>query len=179
MIERIAVYGAGLMGSGIAQVAAQSGFKVALVDLSVEILNKSFLMMQRNLEKRAILGKIASDDIKKSLERIDCFTSRQQAAKGADFVIEAIPERIDLKIELFRQIDAVCRPEVIFATNTSALSISELGAATNRLEQFIGMHFFNPVPAMKLVEIVKGARTNDQTATIAAEVAQKMPRFAG
>jgi len=174
MVERIAVFGAGLMGAGITQVSAQGGFQVVMVDIATELLDKGMSAISRNLEKRVEQNKLAIEDMKRILARIGVETVPEQAAKDCDFVIEVVPERVDLKIKLFQKLDKVCRPGVIFATNTSALSISEMAEATNRPGEFIGMHFFNPVPAMRLVEIVKGGTTSDHTTQTTAEVARKM-----
>lgn len=174
MIERIAVFGGGLMGAGIAQVSAQGGFQVVMVDVSMEFLDKGMSMIHRNLEKRVEQGKLAMEEMEKILARIRIETAPEMAAKDCDFVIEAIPEIMDLKIELFQKLGEVCRPGIIFATNTSALSISDMAEATNRPDEFIGMHFFNPVPAMKLVEIVRGKKTSDRTVRIASEIAKRI-----
>ncbi len=174
MINRIGVFGAGLMGAGIAQVSAQGGLQVILVDLSKEILDRAVAGICRNLEKRVVQGKLSPDEIKRIVTRIRADTSLEEAGKESDFVIEAIPERIDLKMDLFQRLDKICRPGVLYATNTSALSITEMAKAISRPEQFIGMHFFNPVPAMRLVEIVRGLHTSDSTAQEAAEVVRKM-----
>lgn len=173
MVESIAVFGAGLMGSGIAQVSAQGGFQVVILDVSTEFLNKGMSMIKRNIEKRVEQGKMARDGMEKILTRIQVDTDPERA-KGCDFMIEAVPERIDLKIELFQKLDRICRPGVIFATNTSALSVTEMAASTRRPDKFIGMHFFNPVPAMRLVEIVRGAKTSDLTIQVATDIAQRM-----
>jgi len=174
MIQRIAVFGAGLMGAGIAQVSAQGGFQVVMVDVSPEFLDKGVYKIHQNLEKRVEQGKLAAEEMKKVLTRIRMETTPELAAKDCDFVIEAVPEMMNLKIELFQKLDKICRPGIIFATNTSALSITEMAKAIGRPEQFIGMHFFNPVPAMRLVEIVRGLNTSDSTAQEAAEVVRKM-----
>ena len=145
-----------------------------MVDVSMEILNKGISTIRRNLERRVEQGKGTREEIEKTLARIQVETDPKQAAKDCDFVIEAIPERIDLKIELFHELDGICRPEVVFATNTSALSITEMAASTSRPDKFIGMHFFNPVPAMRLVEIVRGAKTSDLTTQVATDIAQRM-----
>jgi 3-hydroxybutyryl-CoA dehydrogenase len=174
MVEKMVVFGAGLMGAGIAQVSAQGGFQVVMVDVSTEFLDKGMSIIRRNLEKRIEQGKLAAEEMKKVLARIRMETAPEQAAKSCDFVIEAVPERIDLKIELFQKLDNICRPGVIFATNTSALSISKMAEATSRPGEFIGMHFFNPVPAMRLVEIVRGEKTNDLTTNVATDIARRM-----
>ena len=174
MLERIAVFGAGLMGAGITQVSAQGGFQVMMVDVSMAILNKGISTIRKNLQGRVEQGKLTPEDMEKILARIQVNTNPVQPAKDCDFVIEAIPERIELKIELFHELDGICRPEVVFATNTSALSITEMAASTTRPDKFIGMHFFNPVPAMRLVEIVRGAKTSDLTTQVATDIAQRM-----
>jgi len=174
MVERIAVFGAGLMGAGITQVSAQGGFQVIMVDVSMSILNKGISTIRKNLQRRVEQGKLAPEDMEKVLTRIQVDTKPVQPAKYCDLIIEAIPERIDLKIELFHELDGICRSDVIFATNTSALSITEMAASTSRPDKFIGMHFFNPVPMMRLVEIVRGEKTSDLTTKVAADIARRM-----
>ncbi len=174
MVEIIGVFGAGLMGAGIAQVSAQGGFQVVMVDVSTELLDKGMSIIRRNLEKRVEQGKLAVEEMEKVLVRIRTETAPEPVAKDCDLVIEAVPEMMDLKINLFQKLDKICKPGIIFATNTSGLSITEMAEATNRPAEFIGMHFFNPVPAMKLVEIVRGKKTSDRTVRIASEIARRM-----
>lgn len=162
-IKVISIFGAGTMGHGIAQIMAQQGYKVFLGDISQELLDTALDRVKRSLQKLAEKGKISRDEIEGTLSMITGTIDMEEVAKEADFIIEAIPERLDAKKELFKQFDKVCKEEAIFATNTSTLSITEIASATERPEKVIGMHFFNPVPLMNIVEIVKGLLTSDET----------------
>lgn len=162
-IKVISIFGAGTMGHGIAQIMAQQGYKVFLGDISQELLDTALDRVKRSLQKLAEKGKISQDEIEGTLSMITGTIDMGEVAKEADFIIEAIPERLDAKKELFRQFDKVCKEEAIFATNTSTLSITEIASATERPEKVIGMHFFNPVPLMNIVEIVKGLLTSNET----------------
>lgn len=170
----MAVIGAGTMGRGIAQVAAMGGYDVCLVDVEEKILQNAVEGIQKNLQKGVELGKVSPEQQKASPERIKTTTDRKLAASRADFVIEAVPEVIALKVEVFQDLDRVCPPHAILATNTSGLSITEIAASTRRPEKVIGMHFFNPVHLMKLVEIVRGMETSDETLALTKEVAARM-----
>jgi len=170
----LAVIGAGTMGRGIAQVAAMGGYDVCLVDVEEKILQNAVEGIQKNLQKGVELGKVSPEQQKASPERIKTTTDRKLAASRADFVIEAVPEVIALKVEVFQDLDRVCPPHAILATNTSGLSITEIAASTRRPEKVIGMHFFNPVHLMKLVEIVRGMETSDETLALTKEVAARM-----
>ncbi len=162
-IKVISIFGAGTMGHGIAQIMAQQGYKVFLGDISQELLDTALDRVKRSLQKLAEKGKISQDEIEGTLSMITGTIDMGEVAKEADFIIEAIPERLDAKKELFKQFDKVCKEEAIFATNTSTLSITEIASATERPEKVIGMHFFNPVPLMNIVEIVKGLLTSNET----------------
>jgi 3-hydroxybutyryl-CoA dehydrogenase len=162
------------MGRGIAHVAAMGGFATVLNDVSDDLLQKAIAQIRRELEKGVEIGKVTEAAMKEALSRLRPQSDLQEATKHADLVIEAIPERIELKLDLFARLDRLCGPHVVFATNTSALSITEMAGATGRPQQFIGMHFFNPVHKMKLVEIVRGLETSDQALHIAQTVAQRM-----
>jgi len=164
-IERIAVIGAGQMGTGIAQVAAQAGLEVALVDVAPELAKRSH---QKLVEK----GKLSSADRQGILDRIQVGASLD-AARGADLAIEAIVEKAEPKVELFRALDRMLRPEAILASNTSSISITQMAAATKRPERFIGMHFMNPPPVMQLIEIIRGLQTSDETWRTISELAAK------
>lgn len=170
----MAVIGAGTMGRGIAQVATMGGYDVYLVDVEEKILRNAVEGIQKNLQKGVELGKVSPEQQKASLERIKTTTDRKLAASRADFAIEAVPEIIALKIGVFQDLDRVCPPHAILATNTSGLSITEIAASTRRPEKVIGMHFFNPVHLMKLVEIVRGMETSDETLAFTKEVAARM-----
>jgi len=172
-IKVISIFGAGTMGHGIAQIMAQQGYKVLLGDIRQELLDAAFDRVKRSLQKLVEKGKIGQDEVEGTLSMITGTIDMEEVAKDADFLIEAIPERLDAKKELFRQLDKFCREETIFATNTSTLSITELASATERPEKFIGMHFFNPVPLMNIVEIVKGLLTSNETTEITRKLVLK------
>jgi 3-hydroxybutyryl-CoA dehydrogenase len=172
--KTIAVIGAGIMGSGIAHAAALGGFNTILNDVSEELLSKAHERVRLDLQKGVELGKIEGSAAEAALKRLAVDNVLSRAAKDADLIIEAVPEKIDLKLDVFARLDAVCAAHAIFASNTSALSITEMAGATKRQDRFIGMHFFNPVHKMKLVEIVRGLGTSDETFRIAESVSQKM-----
>ena len=176
MIENITVIGAGTMGLGIGHVGALAGYNVTLNDLSMDILNQAMDAIKKNMEKGIDRGKLDKTAMDAGMERIGLEADMEKASKGADLIIEAIIEKLDVKCELFQKLDKICKPETIFASNTSALSITELAAATPRTEQFVGTHFFNPVHIMRLVEIVKGLETSDDTVAAVAEVIKKMDK---
>jgi 3-hydroxybutyryl-CoA dehydrogenase len=173
-VRTIAVIGAGTMGSGIAHIAALGGFQTVLNDVSEELLGKAKDRIQDDLKKGVDLGKIQGSEAAAALSRLTVDTVLARAAKDADLVIEAVPERIDLKLQVFARLDSACPPHSVFASNTSALSITEMASATKRRDRFIGMHFFNPVHKMKLVEIVRGLNTSDETFRIAESVSRRM-----
>ncbi|NLU50234.1 MAG: 3-hydroxybutyryl-CoA dehydrogenase [Syntrophomonadaceae bacterium] len=159
---KIMVLGAGTMGAGIVQVAAQAGFEVVVRDIKQEFVDKGIKGIEKGLAKMVDKGKMSDDDKNAIMGRISG-TVDMAAAKDCDVVIEAAVEVMDIKKAIFKELDELCKPECILASNTSALSITEIGAATGRADKVIGMHFFNPVPAMKLVEIIKGASTSQET----------------
>jgi len=173
-VQTIAVIGAGLMGQGIAHVAALGGFATVLNDVSNALLDKARAQIERDLEKGVGIGKVAPEDATKALSRIRVETDPARAVENAGLVIEAVPEQIELKLDLFAALDRVCAPHVVLASNTSALSITEIAGATKRPQQSIGMHFFNPVHKMKLVEIIRGLETSDETFEIAESTAKRM-----
>jgi 3-hydroxybutyryl-CoA dehydrogenase len=177
-IEHVAVIGAGTMGHGIAQVAAQAGFNVALVDVNETLIEKGRSMIESNLRKGVERGKVTEHDMASALGRIRGTTDVAAAAKTADLVIEAVVERLDAKRELFAYLEAWCGPETILATNTSSLSIGSIASATRRADRVIGMHFFNPVHIMKLLEVVTGADTSGETLRAALDVAARMGKEA-
>lgn len=173
-IKVISVFGAGTMGHGIAQIMAQQGYKVLLGDVRQELLDTALERVKRSLQKLAEKGKIGLGEVEGTLAMITGTIDIKELAKDADFVIEAIPEKLDAKKGLFKQLDEVCREETIFVTNTSTLSITELASVTERPKKFIGMHFFNPVPLMNIVEIVKGLLTSDETTEITRKLVLKL-----
>ena len=173
-VRTIAVIGGGIMGRGIAHVSAMAGFTTVLNDVSDELLEKARGQIRRDLQKSSETGKIQSNVIEDTLSRLNLESNLDHAVNNADLIIEAVPEQIELKLDLFARLDRICASDVIFASNTSALSITEMAGATKRPQQFIGMHFFNPVHKMKLVEIIRGLETSDDTFRLAESVSQKM-----
>ena len=172
-IKKIFVVGAGLMGAGIAQVAICSGYEVTLNDVSMEILERSKQGIEKNLEKDVSKGRMAAEDRDAALARLtlaDC----SEAAKDADLVIEAVVERVDVKKAVFQKLNKICRKDTILATNTSSISITEISSVVDEPSRFLGMHFFSPVPRMKLLEIVKGIATSQATIEIAREVGKQL-----
>lgn len=166
-MKNIAVIGSGTMGNGIAHVFAQFGYTVSLIDISQESLKKAINTIEKNLERQVSKQLITTDVKRISLENIKTFTSVEQGVKQADLVIEAATENADLKLKIFKDLDAFCKPEAILATNTSSISITRIASVTGRQDNVIGMHFMNPVPVMKLVEVIRGYNTSDAvTATI-------------
>jgi 3-hydroxybutyryl-CoA dehydrogenase len=177
-IEKVAVIGAGTMGRGIAQVAAQAGFAVSLVDINESLVEKGRSMIETNLRKGVERGKVSEAEMASALGRIRTTTDVEDASKTADLVIEAVIERLDAKRELFARLDEWCGPRAVLATNTSSLSIGSIASATRRADRVIGMHFFNPVHIMKLLEVVTGADTSGETLAIALDVAARMGKDA-
>jgi 3-hydroxybutyryl-CoA dehydrogenase len=173
-IKTVAVIGAGTMGRGIAHVAALGGFRTILEDLLPNALRKAESDIRANLDKSVDLGKVSADDARQAMSRMEYAGSVEQAVREADLVIEAVPEEMESKIEIFTLLDKICRPETILASNTSSLSITEIASVTYRARKCLGMHFFNPVHKMKLLEIVKALETDEQTVTAAAEVGRRM-----
>lgn len=173
MAGRLAVIGAGLMGSGIAQVAAQAGWTVTLRDLDDAATRRGVEGIRRSLEKFAGKGTIEPGDVEAALGRITTTTDLEAAAE-ADLVVEAVFERLDVKQEVFRQLDKICRPEAVLATNTSAIPVTQIATATQRPESVVGTHFFSPVPMMKLCELVRGYKTSDATLATARAFAEEI-----
>jgi 3-hydroxybutyryl-CoA dehydrogenase len=161
-IRKVGVVGAGTMGNGIAHVFARGGFSVVLCDVEQRFLDRALETIGKNLEREAAKGKITADDRAAALGRIQGVTERGKLA-ACDFVIEAATEKFEIKAEIFRDLDRLTRPEIILASNTSSISITKLAALTKRPEKVIGMHFFNPVPVMKLVEVIRGLATAHET----------------
>jgi 3-hydroxybutyryl-CoA dehydrogenase len=169
-IKLVGVIGAGTMGNGIAQVFARNGYAVTLCDVEISILERALGNIRNNLERELLKGKITEADQALALRRISTVTEPGELA-ASDLVVEAAWEKLETKSELLRELDGLCRPGVILASNTSSISISKLASVTSRPESVIGMHFFNPVPVMKLVEIVRGLRTSQETFTVVRELA--------
>lgn len=173
-VQTVVVIGAGVMGRGIAHVAAMAGFATVLSDISDELLEKALVRIRRDLEKGVEIGKLTSGAMEETLSRLSLQANLERAVINADLIIEAVPENIELKLDLFTQLDRICPSRAIMASNTSSLSITEMAGATNRPQQLIGMHFFNPVHKMKLVEIIRGLETDDETFRVAESVSKQM-----
>ncbi|RLB42169.1 MAG: 3-hydroxybutyryl-CoA dehydrogenase [Deltaproteobacteria bacterium] len=175
-IKKIGVVGAGTMGHGIAQVAAQIGCEVIMRDVEDSFVERGMKNIEKFLSKSVEKGKLEASEKDAILGRIKGTTDMEEL-KDVDFVVEAVIENLDLKKEVFKQLDELCRPEVILATNTSSMSITEIAAATSRPDKVCGMHFFNPVPLMRLVEVIRGYFTSDDTVATTTELAKKMGKI--
>ena len=173
-VTKVSVLGAGIMGNGIAQVSAQAGLEVKMRDVEDRFLENAMETIKTNLGRMVKKEKLTQAEADAAITRITCTKDLVEAVKGVDVVIEAIPEIMSLKIETYDVMDRECADEVIFASNTSGLSITELASATRRPDRFIGMHFFNPVPMMQLVEIVRGYSTSEQTIQVIRDLSTKM-----
>src|SRR5947207_5591923 len=173
-VKTIAVIGAGVMGRGIAHVAALGGYRTILEDLLPAALRKSESEIRGNLDKAVELGKVSRGEADAAFGRLEYASSVEQAARDADLVIEAVPEEMESKIEIFTLLDKICRPGTILASNTSSLSITEISSVTYRAPKCLGMHFFNPVHKIKLLEIVRGLETDADTIATAVEVGRRM-----
>jgi len=173
-ITTIAVIGAGTMGRGIAHVSALGGYRTILEDLLPNALRKAETEIRTNLDRAVELGKVASADADAAFARLEYAGNVEEAAREADLVIEAVPEEMESKIEIFTLLDKICRPQTILASNTSSLSITEIASVTYRAQKCAGMHFFNPVHKMKLLEVVRALETDDDTIATVEEVGRRM-----
>jgi len=173
-MKRIAVVGAGTMGNGIAHVFAQNGYNVNLVDISQDAIDRGVATITKNLMRLLGKEKITEVDKENTLQNITTFTSISQGVKEADLVIEAATENVGLKLKIFKQLDDETKEDCILATNTSSISITEIGAATKRPDKVIGMHFMNPVPIMKLIEIIRGYSTSDEVTNLIMDLSIKL-----
>jgi len=176
-IESVGVLGAGQMGNGIAQVAACAGFQVTMVDIKQEYVDKGLAAIERSLGKLVAKQRMSEQDAASALARVSISTDKSAIA-DSDLVVEAIPEIPDLKFSTFAELDGICKPSTILASNTSSISINEIAAATSRPERVIGMHFMNPVPIMKLVEIINGSETASEVSDAVVAAAEKMGKVA-
>ncbi|KAA9332845.1 3-hydroxybutyryl-CoA dehydrogenase [Adhaeribacter soli] len=173
-MNQVAVIGSGTMGNGIAHVFAQSNYKVALIDISQAALDKALSTISKNLDRIVAKGNLTEAQKQETLNNITTFTSLADGVKEADLVVEAATENVDLKLKIFRDLDAHAKPEAILASNTSSISITKIASVTSRPEKVIGMHFMNPVPVMKLVEIIRGYSTSDETTRAIMETSLKL-----
>ena len=176
-IGSIAVLGAGQMGNGIAQVAACAGYEVLMIDLEQSYVESGMSSIEKSLSKLVSKGRMSQEEADSALARVRTSTSKKSAS-DCDLIIEAIPEIPNLKFSTFSELDAICKSGAILASNTSSISIDEIAAATNRPDRVIGMHFMNPVPIMKLVEIINGSQTSDEVNTAVVEAAERMGKTA-
>ncbi len=173
-MKNIAVIGAGTMGNGIAHTFAQSGFKVQLIDISEESLKRGLATITKNLDRMVAKERISEADKTATLDNITTYTSINEGVEYASLVVEAATENLDLKLKIFKQLDEACPEDTILATNTSSISITQIAAVTSRPEMVIGMHFMNPVPIMKLVEIIRGYNTSDDVTNTIMELSKTL-----
>ena len=175
-MKNIAVIGAGTMGNGIAHVFAQFGYRVNLIDVSQASLDKALATIGKNLDRQLAKEAITESEKQNTLSNLTTFTSLIDGVKGVDLVVEAATENVDLKLQIFKELDAATSENVILATNTSSISITKIAAVTNRPDSVIGMHFMNPVPVMKLIEIIRGYSTSDEVTNLIMEISKKLDK---
>jgi 3-hydroxybutyryl-CoA dehydrogenase len=173
-IRKVCVVGAGVMGSGIAQVFAQAGYDVVMVDVAEEFLQKGMSSIRANLERAVAKGKMSKEEAEAVLGRIETTLDLEKAGGEADFVVEAVVEKMNVKREVFSRLDRACKSHTILASNTSTLSITEMASVTQRPDRVAGMHFFNPAPIMRLVEVIAGAETSQETLSTVKALAEKL-----
>lgn len=173
-MKNIAVIGAGTMGNGIAHTFAQSGFNVKLIDISEKSLDKGMATIAANLDRMVAKGTITEDDKHKTIGNIITYTDMKDGVVNVDLVVEAATENVDLKLKIFRDLNSFCDEKTILATNTSSISITQIAAVTTRQDKVIGMHFMNPVPIMKLVEIIRGYNTSDEVTKTIMDLSEKL-----
>ena len=176
-MKNIAVIGAGTMGNGIAHTFAQYNYNVQLIDISQKSLNKGIAAISKNLDRMVVKEKITAIDKDRTLANITTYTSIKEGTQYASLVIEAATENLDLKLKIFKELDEVCPEDTILATNTSSISITQIAAVTSRPDQVIGMHFMNPVPIMKLVEIIRGYNTSDEVTKFIVDLSKKVHKI--
>ena len=175
-MKNVAVIGAGTMGNGIAHVFAQFGYQVNLIDVSEAALERAVATIAKNLDRQVAKGGITEADKTQTLSNLHTFSAMAEGVKGVELVVEAATENVDLKLKIFKELDALTSPEVILATNTSSISITKIASVTNRPEKVIGMHFMNPVPVMKLVEIIRGYSTTDEVTALIMETSRSLAK---
>lgn len=173
-MKKVAVIGAGTMGNGIAHTFAQFGYQVALIDISQDSLDKAINTITKNLDRLVSKERLSEAGKAETLNNLMTFTKLEEGIKGVDLVVEAATENIDIKLSIFKQLDEICEPHVILASNTSSISITKIGSVTKRPDKVIGMHFMNPVPIMKLVEIIRGYATSDEVCNTIMEASIKL-----
>ncbi len=173
-MKNVAVIGSGTMGNGIAHVFAQFGYAVSLIDISQSALDKGMATIHKNLDRQVAKGSLTEEEKSQTLSNITAFTNMEEGLKGIDLVVEAATENIDLKLKIFTQLDELTEDHVILASNTSSISITKIASVTKRPEKVIGMHFMNPVPVMKLVEIIRGYSTTDEVTNQIMEISRRL-----
>lgn len=173
-MENIAVIGSGTMGNGIAHVFAQNDYKVALIDINQSALDKALYTIDKNLDRQVSKGLINEQEKKNTLKNITTYTQMEEGVKDADLVVEAATENVEIKLNIFRELDKLCPEKTILASNTSSISITKIGAVTGRPTKVIGMHFMNPVPVMKLIEVIRGYATTDEVTNQIMELSSKL-----
>lgn len=173
-MKNISVIGSGTMGNGIAHVFAQFGYQVNLIDINESALQKAIVTITKNLDRQVQKGSITEEVKTSTLKNIVTFSDLTKAVANADLVIEAASENIDVKLKIFKQLDEICAKKTILASNTSSISITHIASVTKRSEKVIGMHFMNPVPVMKLVEVIRGYNTSDETCDLVMEISKKL-----
>ncbi len=176
-MKKITVIGSGTMGNGIAHTFAQCGYQVNLVDISEAALQKAVATITKNLDRQVQKGSITEDVKTTTLKNITTHTDITKAAPGSDLVVEAASENVDIKFKIFKQLDEICEPNTILASNTSSISITQIAAVTKRPDKVIGMHFMNPVPIMKLVEVIRGYSTSDEVCSLIMETSKKLNKI--
>lgn len=176
-MKNIAVIGSGTMGNGIAHTFAQFGYQVALIDISQPALDKAIATISKNLDRIVAKGSITEADKASTLKNISTHTVMADGVKNADLVVEAATENVEIKLNIFRELDKVCPANTILASNTSSISITKIGAVTKRADKVIGMHFMNPVPVMKLVEVIRGYSTSDAVTSLVMETSKKLNKI--
>lgn len=175
-MKNIAVIGSGTMGNGIAHVFAQHGYQVSLIDIKKEFLDKAISTIQKNLDRQVAKELITESDKSTALSNISTYTELSKGVESSDLVIEAATENMNIKLDIFRQLDELCPSHTILASNTSSISITKIAAATKRPNQVIGMHFMNPVPVMKLIEVIRGYATSDETTSLIMDLSRKLSK---
>lgn len=176
-MKKIAVIGSGTMGNGIAHVFAQCGYTVSLIDISADALNKAITTISKNLDRQVAKGVLKEEEKTNTLKNITTFTEMGKGIDGCELVIEAATENPEIKFKLFRDLDALCPEGVILASNTSSISLTKIGAQTKRSDEVIGMHFMNPVPVMKLVEVIRGYNTTDEVTKTIMELSRNLGKI--
>jgi len=176
-MKNIAVIGSGTMGNGIAHTFAQFGYNVSLIDISQPALDKALATIAKNLDRIVAKGSITEADKAQTLKNISTYTVMADGVKNADLVVEAATENVEIKLNIFRELDKICPANTILASNTSSISITKIGSVTKRADKVIGMHFMNPVPVMKLVEVIRGYSTSDEVTNLIMETSKKLSKI--